>query len=132
MRLYMDSLRDKNSKQEIKDAVKKLPCVHFQPDKSKEDQQSAVLTAAYSDVLERINAQPPGHRAIALKALMWVTFAREQLSIQRFRGVVCTIVGDRVFDIDNLRDTGTMISMCCGLVIVDEKSRVVRLVHYTT
>lgn len=131
MRLYMDSLSDKTSKRELRDAVKELRRTNVKLDKSDQKHQSSVLNAAYSDVLKRIKAQPPGHCAIALKALTWITFAQEQLSIQRFRGAVCTIVGDRTFDMDNLRSIDTLISMCCGLATVDKKAGIVRLVHYT-
>lgn len=133
MKLYMDSLCDKTSKRELKDALRGLaPLDDNVQEQSHEMKRSTVLNAAYSDVLARIQAQPPGHRALALKVLIWVTFARKQLPVQEFRGAVCTISGDRTFDMDNLRDADTLISRCCGLVILDQESGVVRLIHYTT
>lgn len=133
MKLYMDSLCDKTSKRELKDALRGLtPLDDGVQEQSHEMKRSAVLNAAYSDVLARIQAQPPGYRALALKVLIWVTFARKQLPVQEFRGAVCTIPGDCAFDMDNLRDADTLISRCCGLVILDQKSGVVRLIHYTT
>lgn len=131
MKLYMDSLCDKTSKREIRDALKRLTRLDAQSQPS-EHQQSAVLDAAYSDVVDRIKAQPRGHRGLALRVLMWITFAKRSLSLDTLRAAVCTIVGDRTFDVDNLRDAHTLISLCCGLVTLDEKSDAARLVHYTT
>jgi ankyrin repeat protein len=131
MKLYMDSLCDKTSKREIRDALKRLTRLDAKS-RSNEHRQSAVLDAAYSDVVDRIKAQPRGHRDLALRVLMWITFAKTSLSLDTLRAAVCTIAGDRTFDVDNLRDIDTLISLCCGLVTLDEKSAAARLVHYTT
>lgn len=40
--------------------------------------------------------------------------------------------GDSELGEDNLREIEEIVSVCAGLVIVDEKSNVARLVHYTT
>ncbi|EXJ59549.1 uncharacterized protein A1O5_12174, partial [Cladophialophora psammophila CBS 110553] len=44
---------------------------------------------------------------------------------------VAVVIGDREFDDDNVPDRGTVLSVCAGLVTVDEQSQVIRLVHYT-
>lgn len=132
-KLYMDVLYDKTSKRELRDAMNSLPRLETKADKSSSaKQRSMVLSKAYLGVLERIKAQPPSHLSLALRVLMWVTFAKEQLSVHTFQAAVCTIVGDRVFDMENLRDVDTLISRCYGLVVLDKESGVVRLVHYTT
>ena len=38
----------------------------------------------------------------------------------------------REFDFDNILDAESLIDVCGGLVIIDDESQVVRLVHYTT
>jgi hypothetical protein len=40
--------------------------------------------------------------------------------------------GTQQLDVDNLTKIRTILSVCAGLVIVDEQLSVVRLVHYTT
>ena len=41
-------------------------------------------------------------------------------------------IGKPELDRDNLPQVQDMVSMCAGLVIVDEKGGIIRLVHYTT
>ncbi len=41
-------------------------------------------------------------------------------------------VGDNDLDCDNIPDVEDILSVCAGLVTVDEESQVIRLVHYTT
>ena len=41
-------------------------------------------------------------------------------------------VGESELDQDNLSELEDMVSICAGLVIIDEESNIIRLVHYTT
>ena len=40
--------------------------------------------------------------------------------------------GTSELDEENLLEIGDLISVCAGLVIADEESNIIRLVHYTT
>jgi hypothetical protein len=40
--------------------------------------------------------------------------------------------GDKALDSDDIYDVEGVISVCAGLVTVDEESNIIRLVHYTT
>ena len=40
--------------------------------------------------------------------------------------------GEPALDQDNLPELENMVSVCAGLVTIDEDSNVIRLVHYTT
>lgn len=131
MKLYMDSLCDKTSKREIRDALRSLVRLDTNGE-CRERQLPAVLNAAYSDVLVRVQAQPQGHRNLAVRVLAWLTFAKPPLSLDTLQAAVCTVIGDAVFDMENLRDIHTLVSLCCGLVTLDETSKSVRLAHYTT
>jgi hypothetical protein len=44
----------------------------------------------------------------------------------------CEEVGESELDKDNLSEIQDMVSVCAGLVTIDEESHVIRLVHYTT
>ena len=41
-------------------------------------------------------------------------------------------IGESQIDEDNLLQVEDMVSVCAGLVTVDEESKIIRLVHYTT
>ena len=41
-------------------------------------------------------------------------------------------IGDPELDKENIREIEDMVSVCAGLVTVDEESNIIRLVHYTT
>jgi hypothetical protein len=42
------------------------------------------------------------------------------------------VPGDRILNGDNFYDVEDIISVCAGLVTIDEESNIIRLVHYTT
>jgi hypothetical protein len=41
-------------------------------------------------------------------------------------------MGDSELNLDNVPDVEDMVSVCAGLVVVDDESNIIRLVHYTT
>jgi ankyrin repeat protein len=91
-----------------------------------------VLDKAYKDVMERIDGQKPGFRQIAEKVLSWITCARRPLTTSELQHALAVVVGDYKLDEDNLEQTERMVSVCAGLVTIDEESGIIRLVHYTT
>ena len=82
--------------------------------------------------MERINTQQPGFRRLAEKVLSWITCARRPLTTLELQHALAVVVGDSKLDEDNLETAERMISVCAGLVTIDEESRIIRLVHYTT
>ncbi|KAF2179509.1 hypothetical protein K469DRAFT_300743 [Zopfia rhizophila CBS 207.26] len=118
--LHLDSLMDKTSKKEITCALGKLP------------KGSEALDYAYKEALQRIEFQKRGHRDLAKRILLWITCARRPLNTLELRHALAVEVGELALDSDNLRDTEVMLSVCAGLVTIDEKSDIIRLVHYTT
>jgi len=48
------------------------------------------------------------------------------------RHALAVEVGEPKLDEDNLTSTDLVVSVCAGLVTIDEKSDIIRLVHYTT
>ena len=99
---------------------------------SSEDQKHQMLDKAYKDVMERINRQQPGFRRLAEKVLSWITCAKGPLTTSELQHALAIVVGDSKLDKDNLERTERMVSVCAGLVTVDEESGIIRLVHYTT
>ena len=99
---------------------------------SSEDQKREVLDEAYKDVMERINGQKPGFRRLAEKVLLWITCAKRPLIVSELQYALAVVVRDSQLDEDNLERIERMVSVCAGLVTVDEESNIIRLVHYIT
>jgi ankyrin repeat protein len=99
---------------------------------SNEAQKRTVLNGAYEAAMDRIMNQKPGFRQLAEKALSWITFAKEPLTKSELQHALAVRTGDLKFDEDNLEQIERVVSVCAGLVTVDEESDIIRLVHYTT
>lgn len=90
------------------------------------------LNRAYDDALERIKSQLADDARLALRALSWITFAKRQLTIDEICHAFAVEPDDEDLDPDNILDINDIVSVCAGLVVVDEESQIVHLVHYTT
>ena len=99
---------------------------------SSEDQKHQMLDKAYEDVMERINRQPPGFSRLAEKVLLWITCAKRPLTTTELQHSLATVDGDSKLDEDNIERTERMVSVCAGLVTIEEESGIIRLVHHTT
>ena len=93
---------------------------------------SEALEHAYTKVIERIEGQQTSFRNLARKILLWITHVKKPLTTLELRHALAVEVGEPKLDEDNLTSTDLMVSVCAGLVTVDEKSDIIRLVHYTT
>lgn len=90
------------------------------------------LKGTYDDAMERIENQEPDHRRIALKAMAWVCYAFRALSLKELQHVLAVEPGDTSLDEDLVMDGQSITSLCAGLVVVDQRTNVVNLVHYST
>ena len=82
--------------------------------------------------MERIDGQKPSFRQIAKKVLSWITCAQRPLTTSELQHALAVVLGDSKLDEDNLERTERIVSVCAGLVTIDEGSGIIRLVHYTT
>ena len=82
--------------------------------------------------MERIEGQISDQEELAKQVLSWITCARRPLTTLELQHALAIEVGETEFDEDNIPQIEDMISVCAGLVTVDEESHVIRLVHYTT
>ncbi|MBE3044650.1 hypothetical protein IMZ48_19235, partial [Candidatus Bathyarchaeota archaeon] len=127
--LHVDSLKDKTSVTEVRTALEQLQRQR-QGALLGEDKQD-VLSLAYDQAMERIEYQMRGLRTLATRVLSWITCAKRPLTATELRHALAVKEGDRELDECNLRDISEMVSVCAGLVTVDEQSNTIRLVHYT-
>lgn len=87
---------------------------------------------AYDDVMHRIDQRDYGTKHFAYQILSWIVGTRRPLSVLELRHALGIETGESDMDEDNLPDADDMLSACAGLVVVDEQSSIIRLVHHTT
>jgi len=82
--------------------------------------------------MERISGQSKGQEELAKQVLSWTTYAKRPLAIIELQHALGVEVGESGLDEENLPEIEDMVSVCAGLVTIDEESGIIRLVHYTT
>ena len=93
---------------------------------------SEALDKAYENAIERIKGQLPNDRAIATNVLSWIIHSQRLLTTEELCHALAVKPDNKELDLDNILDVEDIVSVCAGLVTVDEDSNVIRLVHYTT
>ena len=116
----MDSLRDKTSIKSVKKALETLP------------EGVNGLDLAYDGALQRIESQRDGFRLLAKRLLGWLTYSKRLMTITEVQHALAIEPGTSDLDEENLSDLDEIVGFCAGLVIVDEETQIIRLVHYTT
>ncbi|KAJ6526342.1 hypothetical protein B0H19DRAFT_863855, partial [Mycena capillaripes] len=116
-KLHLQSLATKNTIKAVRDALLHLP---------------TDLKDTYDDAMLRINSQNDDDRQLALRALTWVAYAKRPLFVGELQEALAIEPSATSLDADNLLDLGIVLSVCAGLIVVDETLPVVRLIHYTT
>ncbi|KAG2011570.1 ankyrin repeat domain-containing protein 50, variant 2 [Coprinopsis cinerea AmutBmut pab1-1] len=91
----------------------------------------AGLHGMYSASMERIELQTPQLRDLAKQVLLWLVFSRGPLSIDDLRYALAADPETHAYIPERMPDEATIVSVCCGLVEVQETSNTVRLIHFT-
>ncbi|KAH0537544.1 hypothetical protein FGG08_005679 [Glutinoglossum americanum] len=115
--LHMDSLAKKHHRKAVRLALDNLP---------KE------LDSTYAEALQRIECQDEEDAALAHQVLSWISFAIRPLTVQEIKCALAVEPGQTSIDNDTLIDEDLLVSVCAGMVTVDQESGIIRLVHYTT
>ncbi|KAK2612508.1 hypothetical protein QQS21_001446 [Conoideocrella luteorostrata] len=116
--LHLDALRDMPTLGDVKQALKDLP---------------KDLNQMYRLAYERLINQGEKRGKLARDVLLWVTFAQRLLSTTELRHALAVRSGERQLDKDFLlADANDLSSLCSGLVTIDRKSDIIRLVHHST
>ncbi|KAH6902805.1 hypothetical protein BKA70DRAFT_625107 [Coprinopsis sp. MPI-PUGE-AT-0042] len=127
--LMVEAVRHCTSSRHVMEQLDKLP---------------AKLDVLYDEAFKRIEMQSEERAALAKRVLLWVTYAYSPLTVDDLRYAVAS---DPKVDWEtqaNLVPESLLVSVCCGLVTVEEKLRIgpwpsgehpsnraVRLIHYT-
>ncbi|KAE8419716.1 hypothetical protein BDV36DRAFT_130998 [Aspergillus pseudocaelatus] len=119
-KLHLDSLMDMKFPIHIKAALNTLP------------KGSETYDCAYRESMDRVNRQGPMTVKFAKQVLSWTTCAKRPLTTLELRYALTVREVDEPDLDDNLPQIEDIVSVCAGLVTVDEESDIIRLVHYTT
>jgi len=117
--LLMDSFRDKLTVGDLNSALQNLP------------QGSDAYDVAYRAAMERILSQGKGSSEMAKKMLAWILCARRPLSTLELLHALAVEPGDTEIDEDNILETEQLLTICAGLVRIDEHSHTVGFIHFT-
>lgn len=82
--------------------------------------------------MKKVERQQPGLRELAMKVMLWITFAKRPLTTLDLQHALATKVRKSSLDKADQLLIPDVLSACSGLVTIDEKSHIIRLVHYTT
>ena len=118
--LHLESLTGKRSPKAIRAALKSLATGY------------GAYDHAYENAMERINGQIKDQKELAKQVLLWVACAKRPLTITELQHALGVEVGESKLDEENLSQVEDIVSVCAGLVTIDEESGIIRLVHYTT
>lgn len=88
--------------------------------------------AAYDEAMTRIKSQVEDARELAEEVISWITLAIRPLTTSELLHALAIEVGEPELDDANISDVEDIVSACAGLVVIDEESNIIRLVHYTT
>ncbi|KAJ5986277.1 ankyrin [Penicillium sp. IBT 35674x] len=87
---------------------------------------------AYDDAKRRIEAQCLDASKLAMNVLMWITCAKRRLSIRELQEALAVEEGQSFLDQEDIPGYRFIVSVCAGLVAMDEENQVIRLIHHTT
>jgi ankyrin repeat protein len=116
-RLHMDNLATKQHVRAIRDALKVIP---------------RKLEDTYDLVMQRISEQNEDDADLARRVLSWLTYSVRPLTVTELQHALAVQPGHGHIDSDNLIDEEIMLSVCAGIVTVEDKSNLIRFIHYTT
>ena len=89
------------------------------------------LDDAFSKTLQRIQCQPDGQDTLGMATLMWLAHARRPLLVTELSEALAIKMGSTSLKPRFRPSLKRMIDCCMGLVTVDERSLVIRLVHFS-
>lgn len=67
-----------------------------------------------------------------MRVLSWLTHAVKPMTVDQFQQALAVDSNTRVLDEGNLVEEEDIISVCGGIVTVEEESQLIRFIHYTT
>ncbi|KAF7556987.1 hypothetical protein G7Z17_g1065 [Cylindrodendrum hubeiense] len=113
---------------------------HFEVFKTGLAQLPTTPDQVYKTALQRISEKPPEFRELASNVLTWLVFAERPLTVDELKHVIAIQGAANEIQARNLAlptvslsavTESVLTSACAGIVVVDKKSKSVRLAHDT-
>jgi len=89
------------------------------------------LGDVYDATIERIKAQDGDKARLGMGALMWISHAELQLTVDELCHALAIELRSTDFNLDNVPSMSTLLSCCQGLITVEKEAPTVRLIHFT-
>lgn len=116
VRLFLKSLRSKTNVRDLLDAVSRLP---------------SSISEQYNETRVRVAQQNPDHKRLAQRILDLLSQVVRPLTVQELRHALAVSPGEPAVDLERL-DAEDLLEPCChGLVSIEQKTRLIGLVHHT-
>ncbi|KAL2802869.1 hypothetical protein BJX63DRAFT_437461 [Aspergillus granulosus] len=114
--LFFESLLHKVSLKAFKRALGDLP---------------TSLSAAYQQTEQRILRQNSDHCSLTQVVLEWIAYTTRIITVSELRTAVSLGITGETLDDIGLPEIDTIVSVCCGVIEVDQTTQTIRYVHYT-
>jgi hypothetical protein len=93
---------------------------------------SEAYNQAYKDAMKRIKEQDVDGKKLAKQVLAWITCSKRPLNTVELQHALAVEARKPNFNEKRKPHVEDMVSVCYGLVTVDEERNIIHLVHYTT
>ncbi|KAJ7576518.1 ankyrin repeat-containing domain protein [Mycena floridula] len=123
VQLHLDSLASKTNRYALRQALATLP---------------KDIHRSYDDTVARIMAQGEDDANLACQVFLWLTYAKQQLTVEELQCALSISPGMTEMNPDAITDIEILTSVCAGLVILEKvrhgwtETHCPRFVHYTT
>lgn len=89
------------------------------------------LSEAFKGSITRILQQPNAMSELAKKIIPWVHFAERPLTVDELASSLAIKDDDTFFNSRGMPDPDILLHCCHGLVVIDQETSTIRLVHYS-
>ena len=87
------------------------------------------MDQTYDEAMKRIQQQDEEDRTLAYRVLSWIVFAYRPLSVEELQCALAVSPGMTRLEPEEFVFEECLTSYCAGLVVIDEESRITRLVR---
>src|SRR5437588_9160442 len=83
---------------------------------------------AYNEAIKRIKGHDTDSEELAKQVLSWITCSKRPLTTSELQYALAVEISEDKLDKDNLPQIEDMVSICAGLVTINEESSIIWLV----
>ncbi|KAI8624059.1 hypothetical protein F5Y19DRAFT_337792 [Xylariaceae sp. FL1651] len=122
--LHLGSLRGKDTPKAIRTTLRNMA-------RGSNATKENIYELAYKSATDRIRGQLKEQAERAKQVISWIVCTKRPLTTLELLHALAVEIDKPGLDQDNIPRIKDVVSVCGGLVTVDEQSSIVRLVHYT-